>query len=92
MTERLLTARDIDDAQSTHAERDPIGDLISGRIRTAMRDRIAHGTHPLGRFVAGHFFPHKARDAAHAYARAVSGRFERSAKRAAEHHNTASTR
>ena len=39
---RLLTSQQIDDRQAPHAQRDPIINQITFRIRTAMDHAVAH--------------------------------------------------
>src|SRR5205807_1590955 len=40
---RLMPAGDVDDAQTTDAERDTVGHIASAIVRTAMCQRVGHG-------------------------------------------------
>ena len=40
--DRLITTRDVDDAESAHPHRHPVGHEIAVRIRASVQDGIAH--------------------------------------------------
>src|SRR6187551_1044306 len=42
--DRLVPALDVDDAETTHAERGPAADQVTGIVRSSVRHGIAHDT------------------------------------------------
>src|SRR6478736_3298919 len=65
VTDGLLSSADVDDAQTTHAERHAVRHVIAVGVRTAVRYGIAHRAHARPRLLAGDRQADKARYTAH---------------------------